>query len=112
MSYISLAAGNVVAYADMDLEIGNTMTHSSYWSGVSDYYFNCVAGNYQVTIACRCAVYIDVHSNDRWEMTFFVRNLGDKRYLVSGFANALTQGTADGIVGRPREWAFRAGYRF
>lgn len=53
-----------------------------------------------------------VHSDDRWEITFFVRNLTDKRYLVSGFANALTQATADGIVGRPREWAFRLGYRF
>lgn len=53
-----------------------------------------------------------IHSDDRWELTFFVRNVTDKRYLVSGFANALTQATADGIVGRPREWAFRAGYRF
>ncbi|MFQ5533363.1 MAG: TonB-dependent receptor [Sphingomonadales bacterium] len=53
-----------------------------------------------------------VAPGDNWEVTFFVRNLTDKRYLVSGFANALTQGTADGIVGRPREWAVRVGYSF
>ena len=50
--------------------------------------------------------------DDQWNLTFFVRNLTDKRYIVSGFANALTQGTADAIIGRPRTWAFKVGYSF
>ncbi len=53
-----------------------------------------------------------VSPEERWNATFFVRNLTDKRYIISGFANALTQGTADAIIGRPRTWAFRLGYAF
>ena len=53
-----------------------------------------------------------VEPDEHWDVALFVRNLTDKRYIVSGFANALTQGTADAIIGRPREWGLKLGFHF
>ncbi len=53
-----------------------------------------------------------VDPGDNWNVTFFARNLTNERYLIAGFANALTQSTATGVVARPLEWAFKVGYRF
>ena len=49
---------------------------------------------------------------ESWELSAFVKNLTDEAYIVSGFANALTQGQVDAIVGRPREWGVKVLYRF
>lgn len=53
-----------------------------------------------------------VSPGDNWQASIFVRNLTDEEYIVSGFANALTQGQVDAIVGRPREWGVSVLYRF
>jgi len=50
--------------------------------------------------------------DEDWQLSFFVKNLTDEQYIVSGFANALTQGQVDAIVGRPREWGVSFLYRF
>jgi iron complex outermembrane receptor protein len=47
-----------------------------------------------------------------WELSAFGKNVTDERYLVSGFANALTQGWASGVVGQPAEWGLSLAYNF
>jgi len=46
-----------------------------------------------------------------WEISGFGRNVTDERYIVSGFANALTQGRANVTPGRPEEWGISITYR-
>ncbi|OGT80649.1 MAG: hypothetical protein A3H91_15250 [Gammaproteobacteria bacterium RIFCSPLOWO2_02_FULL_61_13] len=48
----------------------------------------------------------------RWEISVFGKNVTDERYIVSGFANALTYGTAAATVGRPAEWGVSFAYHF
>jgi iron complex outermembrane receptor protein len=48
----------------------------------------------------------------RWEISAFGKNVTDERYKVSGYANALTIGTAIATVGRPAEWGVSFAYRF
>jgi iron complex outermembrane receptor protein len=47
-----------------------------------------------------------------WELSLFGKNLTDERYIVSGFANGLTQGRATANLGRPREWGLSFKYLF
>lgn len=51
-------------------------------------------------------------ADDDWTLSFMVRNLTNKRYLVSGFDDPNDFGTVRGIVGRPREWGIKLDYRF
>lgn len=53
-----------------------------------------------------------ISANDRWEVSFFGKNLTDETYIVSGFANGLTQGRSTVNVGRPAEWGASFSYRF
>jgi iron complex outermembrane receptor protein len=54
--------------------------------------------------------YLPQQSN--WELSLFGKNLSDERYIVSGFANGLSQGPATTHLGRPREWGLSLKYRF
>jgi outer membrane receptor protein involved in Fe transport len=47
-----------------------------------------------------------------WELSLFGKNLTDETYIVSGFANGLTQGQVSANLGRPREWGLSFKYRF
>ncbi|MEO0412431.1 MAG: TonB-dependent receptor [Pseudomonadota bacterium] len=42
-------------------------------------------------------------SDEFWAVTFGVRNITDKRFIVSGFSQVGT-GVIDGVFSRPREW--------
>ncbi len=53
-----------------------------------------------------------VSAKDDWEVSLFGKNLSDEKYIVSGFANGLTQGRATANLGRPREWGLSLMYRF
>ncbi|UCG73901.1 MAG: TonB-dependent receptor [Chromatiales bacterium] len=53
-----------------------------------------------------------VSSDDVWEASVFGQNLGDEDYIVSGFANALTQGKSQVSIGRPRQVGASLQYRF
>ncbi len=53
-----------------------------------------------------------VSAKEDWEVSLFGKNLSDERYIVSGFANGLTQGRATANLGRPREWGLSLMYRF
>ena len=54
--------------------------------------------------------YVSVQNN--WEVSLFGKNLTDETYIVSGFANGLTQGRVTANLGRPREWGLSLVYRF
>ena len=47
-----------------------------------------------------------------WDISAFGKNMTDERYIVSGFSNALTQGTSSVNIGRPAEWGMSVRYRF
>lgn len=53
-----------------------------------------------------------VSARNNWELSLFGKNLTDERYIVSGFANGLTQGRVTANLGRPREWGLSLKYRF
>lgn len=53
-----------------------------------------------------------VSSDGNWELSAFGKNVTDERYIVSGFANGLTQGRAAANLGRPDEWGLSVLYRF
>ena len=53
-----------------------------------------------------------VSAQDNWEVSLFGKNLTDETYIVSGFANGLTQGRVTANLGRPREWGLSLKYRF
>jgi iron complex outermembrane receptor protein len=53
-----------------------------------------------------------ISADGAWELSAFGKNVTDERYLVSGFANALTQGWASGVVGQPAEWGLSLAYNF
>lgn len=53
-----------------------------------------------------------VSADNTWEISAFGKNVTDERYLVSGFANALSAGWALNILGRPAEWGLSFRYRF
>ncbi len=53
-----------------------------------------------------------VSANSTWEVTGFGKNVTDERYIVSGFANGLTQGRGAANLGRPDEWGLSVRYRF
>ena len=53
-----------------------------------------------------------VSAGDNWEVSLFGKNLSDEKYIVSGFANGLTQGRVSANLGRPREWGLSLTYRF
>ncbi len=53
-----------------------------------------------------------VGAQDNWEVSLFGKNLTDESYIVSGFANGLTQGRVSANLGRPREWGLSFKYRF
>ncbi len=53
-----------------------------------------------------------VRAQDNWEVSLFGKNLTDESYIVSGFANGLTQGRVSANLGRPREWGLSFKYRF
>ena len=53
-----------------------------------------------------------VSPGDVWEASVFGQNLGDEDYIVSGFANALTQGKSQVSIGRPRQIGASLQYRF
>ncbi len=52
-----------------------------------------------------------VSTQNDWEVSLFGKNLTDERYIVSGFANGLTQGRVTANLGRPREWGLSLKYR-
>jgi iron complex outermembrane receptor protein len=51
-------------------------------------------------------------ADDTWEVSVFGKNITDERYIVSGYANALTYGTAFATLGRPAEWGVSFAYHF
>jgi len=53
-----------------------------------------------------------VSPQEDWELSLFGKNVTDERYLVSGSANALSQGRAVAQVGRPDEWGVSFTYNF
>jgi outer membrane receptor protein involved in Fe transport len=53
-----------------------------------------------------------VSARGSWELSLFGKNLTDETYIVSGFANGLTQGRVSANLGRPREWGLSFRYRF
>jgi iron complex outermembrane receptor protein len=53
-----------------------------------------------------------ISSDRRWEIGAFGTNVTDERYIVSGFANGLTQGRGSANLGRPAEWGASVLYRF
>jgi iron complex outermembrane receptor protein len=53
-----------------------------------------------------------VSAQTSWELSLFGKNLTDETYIVSGFANGLTQGRVTANLGRPREWGIALTYRF
>jgi iron complex outermembrane receptor protein len=53
-----------------------------------------------------------VSDGNNWEVSLFGKNLTDEKYIVSGFANGLTQGRVTANLGRPREWGLALKYRF
>ncbi len=53
-----------------------------------------------------------VSTRNNWEVSLFGKNLTDEKYIVSGFANGLTQGRVTANLGRPREWGLSLKYRF
>jgi iron complex outermembrane receptor protein len=53
-----------------------------------------------------------VSARGSWELSLFGKNLTDETYIVSGFANGLTQGRVSANLGRPREWGLSFKYRF
>lgn len=53
-----------------------------------------------------------VSSDSHWELSAFGKNVTDERYIVSGFANGLTQGRGAANLGRPDEWGLSVLYRF
>jgi iron complex outermembrane receptor protein len=53
-----------------------------------------------------------VSSDSAWEVSAFGKNVTDERYIVSGFANGLTQGRGAANLGRPAEWGLSVMYRF
>jgi iron complex outermembrane recepter protein len=48
----------------------------------------------------------------RCEISVFGENLSNEKYFVSGAADSPSNGTAEVIMARPREWGLRLGYRF
>ncbi|MGH6631658.1 MAG: hypothetical protein ACREB3_18170, partial [Burkholderiales bacterium] len=54
--------------------------------------------------------YITAQAN--WELSLFGKNITDETYIVSGFANGLTQGRVSANLGRPQEWGLSFTYRF
>jgi len=58
-------------------------------------------------------LYLTYVSSDRsWEVSAFAKNVTNERYIVSGFANGLTQGRAAANLARPAEWGLSLLYRF
>ena len=53
-----------------------------------------------------------VSAQGNWEASLFGKNLTDEIYIVSGFANGLTQGRTTANLGRPREWGISFKYLF
>jgi iron complex outermembrane receptor protein len=53
-----------------------------------------------------------VSPQGNWEASVFGKNISDEIYIVSGFANGLTQGRTTANLGRPREWGLSFKYRF
>ena len=53
-----------------------------------------------------------VSPGETWQVSFFGKNVIDERYIVSGFANGLTQGRAAANLGRPAEWGVSFAYHF
>ena len=53
-----------------------------------------------------------VGAEEKWELSLFGKNLTDEEYIVSGFANGLTQGRVTANLGRPSEWGLSLLYRF
>jgi iron complex outermembrane receptor protein len=53
-----------------------------------------------------------VPADARWELSAFGKNVTDERYIVSGYASALTFGTASASPGRPAEWGISFAYHF
>ena len=53
-----------------------------------------------------------ISANGAWDISLFGKNVTDERYIVSGYANGLTQGHATAIVGRPAEWGLSGSYHF
>jgi hypothetical protein len=53
-----------------------------------------------------------VSDDASWEVGAFGKNVTDERYIVSGFANGLTQGRGAANLGRPDEYGLSVKYRF
>lgn len=53
-----------------------------------------------------------ISADESWEVSVFGKNVTDERYMVSGFANALTIGHAIATINRPAEWGVSFAYRF
>ncbi|MEX2124195.1 MAG: TonB-dependent receptor [Woeseia sp.] len=53
-----------------------------------------------------------VSTQGNWEASVFGKNITDEIYIVSGFANGLTQGRTTANLGRPRVWGLSFKYRF
>jgi len=53
-----------------------------------------------------------VSPSGKVDVCAFGRNVADKVYIVSGYANGLTQGHATAIIGQPAEWGICGAYHF
>ncbi len=53
-----------------------------------------------------------IDGGDRWSLTAGVTNLGNERYLVSGYSDIDGVGTTYGIFSRPREWFVTARLKY
>lgn len=53
-----------------------------------------------------------ISPSGRVEISAFGKNVADKVYIVSGYANGLTQGHATAIIGAPAEWGLSGAYHF
>jgi len=47
-----------------------------------------------------------------WNLTAYVSNLTDKRYIVGSIQALSSFGTLENVLGRPREWGLTFGYTF
>ncbi len=50
--------------------------------------------------------------SERWRVAFTGRNLTNRRYIQSGFADEAVQSVAVATFGRPVEWEVSVGYKF
>lgn len=106
-------SGNLGIQFALDLGGGQLITRAD-WSYVDDHFKDALnfPQLHQDGYSLFDAYITYVSARDDWEVSLFGKNLSDERYIVSGFANGLTQGRVSANLGRPREWGLSFKYRF